>query len=177
MLKIVTVPSKILSTPTKTVSVVDRYIKKICLDMIDTLKKLDNPKGVGLAANQINIPLSIFVFRDKKNIRPIINPRLLSHSDNLSLDQRGKNIMLEGCLSIPYYYGTVKRFNKVKIAFLDRSGKECEEEFSVPEAVIIQHEMDHLAGKLFVEKLLEQKGDLYKIDKTDKEKSLVEVDI
>lgn len=165
MLRIVTAPNDILNRQLKPVEIFDRRVVKTVKDMTDTLRQLDNPKGVGLAANQVGINLAIFVFRFKNRIREIINPRLLSHSDNEVLDVRKKNTMLEGCLSVPKYYGTVKRFSEVKIEFHTMDGKIHTETFTMPEAVIIQHEMDHLNGHLFIEKLLIQKGILYKVQK------------
>jgi peptide deformylase len=176
MYKIVTVPNAILKKPVRKIAEIDNRIKKIAIEMAETLEKLDHPKGVGLAANQVGLDLAIFVFRDHNKIRPIINPQIIWHSNSEVLDQREKNTMLEGCLSIPNYYGTVKRYDRVKISYLDLDGKIREEEFGMPEAVIIQHETDHLNGKLFIEKLLQQKGKLYKYQDNKKEE-LVEVQI
>ena len=178
MLKIITAPNKILNKQLKPVQVVDKRIKQIVKEMTETLRNLDNPKGVGLAANQVSIDLAIFVFRQKNRIRPIINPKLISHSEQDVLDVRGKSTMLEGCLSIPKYYGTVKRFDEITIEYLLLDGTTTIETFKMPEAVIIQHEMDHLSGHLFIEKLLSQKGILYKVE-TNKEgkDELVEVEL
>lgn len=164
MLKILTVPNPILRTRVKLVAVVSKRIKKLAQQMAETLIKLKDPPGVGLAAPQVGVNFSLFVFRNKNRITTVINPKLLSHSQEEVLDVRNKHTMLEGCLSIPRYYGKIKRFNDVKISYLDENGKEHLEEFKAPEAIIIQHEMDHLEGKLFVDKLLEQKGKLYKVE-------------
>lgn len=174
-MKIVTVPNPILRKQVKEIKKIDAKVKKIVSDMIDTLEDLDNPKGVGLAANQVGIDLAIFVFRNGKKIEPVINPKLLWHSDLLALDVRKNSTMLEGCLSLPFYYGSVKRFDKVRISYLNLQGETVEKEFKIPEAVIIQHEMDHLQGKLFIDLLLKQKGKLYKINKNKKGEELVQV--
>lgn len=175
MLKIITVPHQILRTPTKPVLVVDKRIKKLTQEMAQTLVALKDPPGVGLAAPQVGENLSLFVFKDKNRITTCLNPRLLEHTDKEVLDIRKKHTMLEGCLSIPHYYGALKRFLWVKISYLDENGQEHTEKFSLPESVIIQHEMDHLQGKLFVDRLLSQKGKLYKLDKKKGEMEEVEI--
>ncbi|MBI3980522.1 peptide deformylase, partial [Candidatus Microgenomates bacterium] len=165
MFKIVTVPSPILREPAKPVDEVDDKIKKIVTEMVETLEKLDNPKGVGLAANQVGLKQTIFVFRNQDVIEPVINPTLLWHSTKQTLDVRKNSTMLEGCLSVPFYYGTVKRYEKIRISYFTLEGKRIEKEFKMPESIIIQHEMDHLSGKLFIDLLLKQKGRLYKVEK------------
>lgn len=177
MLKIVTVPNPILREVAKPVSKVDAKVKKIVEEMLETVQNLDNPKGVGLAANQVGLNCSIFVFLNKKKFEPVINPKLIWHSDDVGLDVRKNSTMLEGCLSLPSYYGSVKRYNKVRIRYLNLDGKTVNAEFGMPESVIIQHEMDHLSGKLFIDQLFAQKGKLYKIEKNKKEEELVEVEL
>ncbi|MCL5676081.1 MAG: peptide deformylase [Patescibacteria group bacterium] len=177
MLKIITVPNQILRTPVKPISVVDKKIKNIIKEMTQTLVSLKDPPGVGLAAPQVGLNLSLFVFKNGKKISAVVNPKLISHSDEEVLDIRKKHTMLEGCLSIPYYYGTVKRFSIVTISYLDENGRALTQTFNMPEAVIIQHEMDHLEGKLFIDKLLKQKGRLYKIDKGSNKEEMEEIEI
>ncbi|MBI3385304.1 peptide deformylase [Candidatus Gottesmanbacteria bacterium] len=177
MLSIVTVPNDILNHPTKVISHVDAKILKIATEMKEKLAKMTDPKGVGLAANQVGINLSLFVFRQGPKIRTLINPKIISRSNDLIYDKRGKNTMLEGCLSIPHYYGLVKRPSKIRLSFLDLENVTHEEEFKSADSIIIQHEIDHLQGKLFITRLLEQKGKLYKIDLNSKDKDLAEVEI
>jgi peptide deformylase len=74
---------------------------------------------------------------------------------------------MEGCLSLPDYYGPLQRSNKIKIKYLDLTGKQKEEEFTGLAAQIVQHEIDHLNGIMFVSKLLEQKAPLYKLEKNE----------
>ncbi len=177
MFKIITVPDQILRTKVKPVAVFDKKIKNIAREMTQTLVKLTDPPGVGLAAPQVSLNLALFVFKNGKKITTVINPKLLSHSKDEVLDVRKKHSMLEGCLSIPLYYGTVKRYSAVSISYQDENGQTHEEEFHMPQAVIIQHEMDHLEGKLFIDKLLAQKGKLYKVEKHAKKEELVDVEI
>lgn len=177
MYKIITVPNQILRTSVKRVAVVDKKIKKIAREMAETLVKLKDPPGVGLAAPQVGLNLSLFVFKNGNKISTIINPKLIAHSADEVLDVRNKHSMMEGCLSIPLYYGTVKRFSFVTISYQDENGQTHEEKFKMPQAVIIQHEMDHLEGKLFIDKLLWQKGKLYKVEKHKDKEELVDVEI
>lgn len=176
MYQIITIPNPILNKPCRKVEKIDDRIREIIKEMTKTLQKLDHPKGVGLAANQVGLGFAVFVFKHGKKIRPVINPKIIWHSDDEVLDERGKNTMLEGCLSIPKYYGSVKRFSKIKLSYLGLDNRQTEEDFEMPEAVIIQHETDHLNGHLFVEKLLQQKGRLYKLENNGEEK-LIEVEI
>ncbi len=177
MFKIVTVPNQILRTHTKPVGTIDKKIKNIAKEMTQTLVKLTDPPGVGLAAPQVGLNLALFVFKNGKKITTIINPKLISHSNEEVLDVRKKHSMLEGCLSIPLYYGTVKRYGSGIVAYQDENGQTHEEEFKMPQAVIVQHEMDHLEGKLFIDKLLAQKGKLYKVEKHKEKEELVDVEI
>lgn len=125
-----------------------------------------NPQGVGLAANQIGLPHRIFLTRwtTKKDepIHTFINPEIVERS--IEFQGEDKEDPLEGCLSLPKFYGHVKRHKWVKLRYTSHPSLVISEEtFAGFPAVIIQHEMDHLGGKIFVERILEQKGILYRI--------------
>lgn len=147
--KIVLYPNPILATPTKEVNEINDDIKKIVEDMIETM--YDAP-GVGLAANQIGLSLRITVIDveytnpDKsKNPIVMINPKIESQEGELYED--------EGCLSLPGVSEKVKRFQKVSVTFLNIKG---EKEILVGEDLLaraIQHECDHLDGKLYIDRL------------------------
>ncbi len=150
-----------------------KKILSLIKDMKDTLLAQKNPEGIGLAAPQIGKSLRIFVVHYKKLERVIVNPTILEVGEekkkpvvSAKKKGRGKEI-LEGCLSLPHYYGPIKRPSKIKISYLDENGKEQIEEFSGFEAQIIQHEIDHLNGILFIDKILEQNAPLYKFDGDD----------
>ncbi|KFA58370.1 peptide deformylase [Gilliamella sp. Choc4-2] len=104
--------------------------------------------GIGLAATQVNIHEQIIVIdvtEDKSHVYVIINPEVIS--------QEGETGIEEGCLSVPDCRGFVPRAEKIKIKALDRNGKPYEIEADELLAICIQHEMDHLKGKLFVDYL------------------------
>ena len=171
MLKIVTVPANVLTQPTKPVVEVDDKIKKIVYEMEKVLTAQNDPPGVGLAANQVGLPYKIFLARfspaRKEPIRVFINPEILTHSKE-EQEETNKS-PLEGCLSLPKYYGLVKRFKWVELKYQDEKGDVKTDKFEDFPAIVIQHEMDHLDGKIFVERILEQKGRIYKIIGRDKQ--------
>lgn len=167
MLKIVTAPNLILSHPTKPVTSFDDELKKIIDRMTKTLLVQTNPKGVGLAANQVDIDLSIFLIKPTESspVETFINPKILDHQStalNKPRKTKKKRRELEGCLSIPTIWGPVKRHGKVLLEYCSIDGTVKKEWFSGFKSVIIQHEMDHLNGVLFTQQVMEQRGRLYK---------------
>lgn len=186
---IVTVPNPVLTTPAKSVASLDKKILTIIADMKKTLLEKANPKGVGLAAPQIGIPLRIFITKPtaEAQIEVFINPQVLKLSKEKSEIKRpaenktkGKvrEKKLEGCLSIPNVWGYLKRSNRVNIRYTDLSGKTIDKEFSGFMATIIQHETDHLEGILFTRRVLEEGKLLYRIEADEKgEEKLVEIEL
>lgn len=157
----------ILRTKSKPVSKVDKKTLEIVRDLKDTLAAQKTPEGVGLAAPQIGKNVRIFLADYKDFRRIVINPEVLAISNKplaISKKQKNKNEILEGCLSLPYYYGPLKRADKVKLKYLNEKGEEIIEEFKDFNAQIILHEIDHLDGILFVDRLLEEKKPLYKVE-------------
>ncbi len=177
MLKIIKVPNPILENPTKKVEKIDEKIKKIVEEMKETLLAQKDPPGVGLAANQVGIPVSIFLIRpDIKNekIEVFINPKILEKKEKVSRSKTKKSLVkLEGCLSIPKIWGPVKRASKVLVEYENLNGEKIRKWFSGFKAIIIQHEMDHLSGIVFTQRTLEQNLKLYK----EEGKKLVEMKI
>jgi peptide deformylase len=160
--KIVQAGDARLRTKSKPVKNIDRKIQQLITDLKETLLAQTDPEGVGLAAPQIGKNLRVFVMRDEKKILTVINPEIISVS-KAQKSKAKKNEPLEGCLSIPHYYGPLTRGEKIKIKYLNEKGKEITETFIDFPAQIVQHEIDHLNGLLFVDKLLEQKRPLYQI--------------
>ncbi len=193
MAKIVTVPSDILRKLSLPVLALDNRVLNILTDMEKTLKAAKNPEGVGLAAPQIGIPLRIFMIRpvSKGSITTFINPEIIKFSQRQNIPT-GKKGVYEGCLSIPDHYAPIKRSMSVTIKYqaikskilnsnnqinsknkiqnnLDLRISDLEFEskteiFSGFAAHVIQHEMDHLNGILFIDRCLEQNSKLYKVD-------------
>lgn len=163
---IVDAKNPILRRNAKPVIKIDRKIEVIARDLVDTLKCQKDPEGVGLAAPQIGKSLRLFAMVWKGGFRVIINPEIISvekSGSSKNPKKKNKNI-LEGCLSIPNYYGPLKRPSRIKIRFWDTDGKTQTEEFTGFPAQIVQHEIDHLNGKLFTDEIIKQKKPLYKLD-------------
>ena len=160
-----------LRQKSKPITGVDKKIVGLIKDLKDTLIVQDDPEGIGLAAPQIGKNVRIFVMRPDKKIRTIINPEILTvgnFKDN-TRDKKGDKVM-EGCLSLPHYYGPIKRPTEIKLKFLNEKGSSVEEVFNDLEAQIVQHEIDHLNGILFIDRLLEQNQPLYEYIDGDWEK-------
>ena len=143
----------------KPVRAIDNKIKAIITDLKDTLASQKDPEGVGLAAPQIGKNVRIFVASFKKFYRVVINPEIVKihHTSNI------KHGVLEGCLSLPNYYGPLKREGAVKLKYLNEKGSEMAETITGFPAQIILHEIDHLNGILFIDHLLKQKKPLYQL--------------
>lgn len=160
----------ILRKKAKRVPAVDKKIKDLIKDMKDTLAVQKDPEGVGLAAPQIGKSLQIFVADYKGFKRVVINPEIIkivkksARSAKASKGKKSKREILEGCLSLPYYYGPLKRADEVTLKYLDENGTEVTEVFKGFDAQIILHEIDHLNGILFIDRLLEEKKPLYKVE-------------
>lgn len=146
--KIVKYPDPILKTPTEKVDVIDEGIKSLVRDMFETMY---HEEGVGLAANQVGVPLSVMVIdtTSKKEAPPIrailINPRVVR--------TEGKITYREGCLSFPGLTVEVQRSSKVWVKALDLDGEEKDYLFEGFPAIVFQHEFDHLNGITFVDRL------------------------
>ncbi len=159
----------ILRKVSKPVRSIDRKVLNLIQDLKDTLEVQKDPEGVGLAAPQIGINLRVFAISFKSLERIVINPEVLEikNSSPVTRNRKTESEILEGCLSLPHYYGPLTRENYIKLKYLDETGKEIVEEFKDFNAQIVLHEIDHLNGFMFVDRLLEQKKKLYKLDSSD----------
>ena len=146
LLDILEYPDERLRTTAKPVAEVNDDIRKIVDDMLETMY---DAKGVGLAATQVNIHQRIVVmdFSDD-NSEPLvlINPTFEALTEELT-------DISEGCLSVPTVFELLDRPAEVRLTALDRDGKEYSMDFDGLAAVCVQHEIDHLNGKLFVDYL------------------------
>jgi peptide deformylase len=149
-------PDPVLLKKAKPVRKVDEDLKNLIRDMIETMYQAP---GIGLAANQIGRPIRVIVFdvtpKDQER-KPsvLINPEIVA--------SEGEQTMEEGCLSVPEYYSDVKRCAKVRVRGLDLEGNPvevCGEEIL---ATVLQHEIDHLDGILFIDRISALKRSLYK---------------
>jgi peptide deformylase len=161
ILPIIEIPHPLLKKQTKKVTNFGKEAQDTIKNLKDTLVSAKKPEGAGLSANQIGVSKSICVVRDfytdpndPDEIKPelfnetvLINPKILSTSKETEIDW-------EGCLSVPDRYGKVSRPIKIKIKYQDETGKERKLNTKGFFARVIQHEIDHLNGVLFTEKLI-----------------------
>jgi peptide deformylase len=149
MLKIVHYPHPILKRPSKPLKRVDDDLRAMVREMFDLMYKA---KGIGLAANQVDLPLRLFVVNTEGD--PNKGEELVFINPVVSRP-RGTAEAEEGCLSIPSVYGLVKRPKEVDVQAYDLQGNEITASLSGMMARVVQHELDHLDGTLFVERMSE----------------------
>lgn len=148
-LTILEFPDPRLRTRASPVESVDDGLKSLIDDLFETMYEAP---GIGLAATQVNVHKRVLVAdvsADKSEPYALINPVIL--------EKDGVTVTEEGCLSVPGYYEEVERAEHIRVKFIDRLGDDVEMEAEGLLAVCIQHEMDHLEGKLFVDYLSEAK--------------------
>lgn len=158
---IITLPDPLLRKSSAPVERVDDELRALIDDMLETM--YDAP-GIGLAAVQIAVPRRLIVM-DVKYRQPdeeggevakepiaMVNPEIVSHGDAMRVHE-------EGCLSIPEFYAEVERPSKVTVRYIDRDGKQREMECEDVLATVVQHEVDHLNGKLFIDYISRLKRD------------------
>jgi len=154
-LHILRFPDPRLHMVAKPVGEVDARIRQLVDDMLETMYAAD---GVGLAATQVDVHERVIVIdtsETRADPRVLINPELVAKSDEMTFSD-------EGCLSVPTIYDKVQRHARVTVRALDRSGELREFEAEGLLAICVQHEMDHLVGKVFVEYLSSLKRDRIK---------------
>lgn len=144
---VVIYPNKILETPAQEVTLVTDELVQLLDDMYETMVAHD---GIGLAAPQIGKSLRIAIVEidEESGLFEMINPQII-HS-------RGKDIDVEGCLSFPGVFGTVERAQEVVVRYYDREGDEYEVTATDYFARALQHEIEHLDGKLFTDKIIKK---------------------
>lgn len=171
MFQIIKVPNPVLTMPAKPVEKVDKKVFEFVEGMKKTLIATKNPKGVGLAAPQVGRVVRIFLTKPtpKAPLTVFINPQIIAFSQEKTEGVPGRGNKFEGCLSIPNVWGVIHRHQWVKINYQTLDGKSRTPTFKGFLATIIQHEMDHIEGILFTQRVLEQKNKLYKITGKDKE--------
>ena len=153
-LKLLVYPDKNLRTYAPKVLNIDYEIKEDVSNMIYTMEE---NSGIGLAANQVGILKRIIVFNNnfKRKTQVLINPEIVSTDGNVISEG-------EGCLSLPYLRCDVMRHRKIGVSGLDIEGKDVFFECNGMTSITIQHEIDHLNGKLLLDKISNYKRDRYK---------------
>ncbi len=154
LLKILHYPDKRLHTVARPVEVVDDAIRQLAADMAETMYAAP---GIGLAATQVDRHIQMIVVdvsAKRDDLRVFINPEIV--------EAEGEAVNEEGCLSVPGIYDKVKRAQRIKVRALNLQGEPFELEADGLLGVCIQHEIDHLKGKVFVEYLSRLKQDRIK---------------
>lgn len=165
LLDILEFPDSRLRNKARPVANVDGKLASLADRMLETMYEAP---GIGLAAIQVNVPQRLIVVdvsEDKTRPLVLINPEVLEHHGEVETN--------EGCLSVPGFYEPVMRPEKILLGALDRDGNPVELETEGLEAVCIQHEIDHLDGKLFVDYLSNAKRSMIrkKLQKLQKQRA------
>ncbi|MFO8056416.1 MAG: peptide deformylase [bacterium] len=156
LLDIVKFPEPVLSREAEEVKDINADLEKLVMDMAETMY---HAPGVGLAANQVGIPRKIAIIDvsesdEAKNTMVLVNPRIVQASED-------KDVMEEGCLSVPDFQAEVERALHVTVAAKNLKGEDVEIEASGFLARVVQHEVDHLYGNLFIDRIGKLKRDRY----------------
>lgn len=156
-LEILTYPDPFLQQPTRPVENIDGMLQKFIDDMAATMY---SAPGVGLAAIQVGGDKSILVYdisppQEGRSLQVLINPRIISSRGEVLSEN-------EGCLSVPDYRADVKRATEIVVEGVDRDGNPITIETQGFPAIVLQHEIDHLNGTLFIDRLSALKRELYK---------------
>ena len=155
-LEILTYPNKILSEPTKPLENIDGKVQETIDQMADTM--YDAP-GIGLAAIQVGWDKSLLIYdiapRDEnRSLHVLINPKIVSQEGEMLSEN-------EGCLSVPDFRADVKRAANITVEGYDREGKPVRMDADGLLAIVLQHEIDHLNGTLFIEHISALKRQMY----------------
>ncbi len=150
-----------IRTVAKPVGKINQQTLAKIVDLEKALKTSKVP-GVGIASNQIGQTDRIFLLKFGQHLTAFVNPEITSSSDKLA-------VAYEGCLSVPSMYGQVARPAQVSIRAQNRHGKTIKRTYKGLAARIFQHELDHINAKLFVDRVIEQKGELLKVVGRDKD--------
>lgn len=157
ILEVLTYPDRFLGRPTKPVENIDGKLQKIIDNMAETMY---NAPGAGLAAIQVGFDKSIIVFdtlpgETEKSLHVLLNPEILERDGEIISEN-------EGCLSVPDFKSDVKRSSIVLVEGIDREGNPVKIEVEGYLSIVLQHEIDHLNGILFINRISSLKRELYK---------------
>jgi len=152
----------VLRQKAKRVSRIDKSIQRLIDDMVETMRQAN---GVGLAAPQVGVPLRVIVLQmSEEEPMAIINPEIVK--------RLGEQEVNEGCLSVPGYFGEIKRSASVTVKGRDRQGKAIRIKATGLMAEALEHEIDHLNGTLYIDHV-ENQDKLHKIEAPDTTKQII----
>lgn len=156
-MKVVIAPDNKLRVQTSPVKKITPRLLATIKEMIKLTKTFVDPEGVGLASTQVSENEQYFVSKTEDGVfKAYFNPKILSYSKKTKK-------FIEGCLSIPKYWGEITRPLAVTVSYQNESGQVIKEKLTGFDAHVFQHECDHLRGKLFMDIVLEQKARLFKV--------------
>jgi peptide deformylase len=156
ILEICQYPEGVVLKEAEPITTIDEEIVKLAEDMAETMY---NASGLGLAANQVGVSKRLIVVditprQPESELLVLVNPEIVAAEGEIAIE--------EGCLSVPEYQSEVKRYEKVTVQALNLKGEPVEIEAEGLMAIVLQHEIDHLNGKLFIERISRLKRDLVK---------------
>lgn len=156
-LRILTYPDSFLSEPTKPLANIDGRVQEMIDAMAETMYRAP---GVGLASIQVGWDESLLIYdiaprAEDRSLHVVVNPRIVASEGEIISED-------EGCLSVPDFRADVKRAERVLVEGHDRHGKPVRIEAEGLHAIVLQHEIDHLEGRLFIERISSLKRELYK---------------
>jgi peptide deformylase len=160
---IVQIGDPVLRQKAKKIHRVDSSIRELIQDLIDTVR---DASGAGLAAPQIGVPLRAIVTNVDEQLHVMINPEIVEESEE-EIEAE------EGCLSIPGWYGPVRRKVRVSVRGMSKTGKTSKVKSEGWEARAFLHEIDHLNGTLFIDRM-DDRSKLHKVESPEEEKELEE---
>lgn len=160
-MEVLRAPDPRLKITTKPVKKISATLANLTREMIKLTLNFKDPEGVGLASTQIGQEERFFVGKIGGGFKTFINPEITWFS-------KTTRVYFEGCLSVPDIYGHVKRSLSIKVKYQDLKGRVQQGILKGVDAWIFQHELDHLNGVLFSERVLEQRGKFYKFTGRDK---------
>ena len=171
-MKIIKHPHPALRKKAKPIKAITPVIKKLATDMMATLvppnPPAGGPIGVGLAANQVDQLHRLFIVKLPDKYEVCLNPQIIKTSKKMLSDLPQKAQFLEGCLSIPGYYGFVDRPIKIKVKYQTIKGLDKTTTLTPPHSSYFAHELDHLNGILFLDHLKKNEEQLYQTNSKGK---------
>ena len=156
-LEILTFPNKFLTQPTKPLENIDGRVQEMIDNMAATMYEAP---GIGLAAIQVGWDKSLLIYdisapEEKRELKVIVNPKIIEHEGEFISED-------EGCLSVPDFRADVKRAAKILVEGIDREGNPLRINTEGLLAIVLQHEIDHLNGTLFIDRISALKREMYK---------------
>lgn len=155
----VTLPGNEIRQKSDAVIAFDKSVADVVKDLTETAEVQADPIALGLAAPQIGVFKRIFVARIRNKFKHFVNPQIIKYAPK-------EVSLMEGCFSVPKLYGNVIRPSEVEVRYQDMHGKHQTTSYKGLAAKIIQHELDHLNGILFVDHVHEQNGKTFRVVKS-----------